>query len=80
MDEYDFQGLSFQQDNETPHFANVTMEILGEKFEESAISRNGTLIWLPRSRNSMPYGLFLVGISQLIGLWSMPTDLELEML
>lgn len=40
-----------QQDDTTPHLANDTVELLGEKFRESVISTYGAVSWSPRSYN-----------------------------
>lgn len=59
LDEIDFIGLSFLQDDAPPHFANATTKLLGEMFGESVISINEAVIWRPRSCDLKPSKLLV---------------------
>ena len=55
MDELDLNDMWFQQDFATCRTANVTMELLQDKFGKSIISRNSIVKWSPLSCDLNPW-------------------------
>ncbi|KAH8288961.1 hypothetical protein KR044_009681 [Drosophila immigrans] len=58
IEEEDIDDILFQQDDATCHTANVTTDLLRGKFENRIISRNGDVIWPPRSCDLTPWTIF----------------------
>lgn len=61
LDGMDLDDMWFQQDGATSHTANVTLELLQEKFPGRVISKKGDVNWPPRSCDLTPLDFFLWG-------------------
>ena len=61
IEEEDIGNIWFQQDGDTCHIAEATLDVLSPVFEDRIISRRSDVVWPPRCCDLTPLDYYLWG-------------------